>query len=138
MTSSLLDPRRYMRLVLLLAGLALALAALGLVPTRQLGGEEAVIAMAVGVAAAWVAVAAGSLPLLMGGGLGWSVVNQVLFATALRFLLVLVLALVLAVAGAWPRTPLLLWLAGGYVALLVGETALTSRRAAAASEMGGS
>jgi len=136
LNASVIDRPRFGLLALLLAGLALLLAAAGLLPTRRLGGETAVPAMAAGLVAAWAAVVAGSLPLLAGRRLRLSAINQVLFATALRFLFVLALGVALALSRAFALAPLLLWLAGGYVALLAAETLFTTRLATAGEARG--
>jgi hypothetical protein len=126
----ILTPRRYARLLALLAGTALLLAALGYLPTARLAGPAGPAAMAAGIAASLVAVALGALPLLAPwqGGQGAS---ALLLAMVLRFAVAAVLALVLALSGLLPRTPVLLWIALSYLVMLAADAAYTARQAAA-------
>ncbi|MCL4838224.1 MAG: hypothetical protein KJ058_09705 [Thermoanaerobaculia bacterium] len=134
----ILTPRRYARLLALLAGTGLLLAALGYLPTARLAGPAGLVAMAAGIGVSLVATAVGALPLLAParGGTGAS---ALLAAMVLRFAVAAVLALVLALSGLLPRTPVLLWIGLSYLAMLAADAAYTARLAAtpAAGHPGG-
>jgi hypothetical protein len=106
-----------------------ALAALGYVPTRRLGGEEAVAAMWAGCAVGAVASLVGLLPFVFGRGVSTPAgrFQAMLLAMAVRFGVVLVLGLVAALSGWFEHGPLLLWIAISYVALLAVETRFALR-----------
>lgn len=129
MTQPLLDPRRYLRLLALLAGLAAALAAVGYLPTARLAGEPGTGAMVAGIAASLLATALGGLPLLLSPASARDAATAPLLAMALRFLVVVVLAVALALSGLVPVAPTLLWLALSYLVLLTAEAAFTARAA---------
>ena len=107
-----------------LAATALA-ALLGYVPTRRLGGEEALGAMIAGCAIGWLASALGGIPVVLGRG---KVANptarlQAMMASmGLRFGVVLALGAAAAFSGWFGLKPLLLWIAISYMALLAVDT----------------
>lgn len=130
MTAPTLAPRRYLRLVAILGGLALALAALGYVPTVRLAGPDGTTGMIAGIVASLLANALGGLPLMVPRDSAAAQAQSLLQATALRFGAVLVLGLVVALSGAVPLAPALLWLALSYLVLVAAEAALTAGAAA--------
>ena len=130
MTAPTLAPRRYARLVAVLGGLALALALLGYVPTVRLAGPAGPAGMAAGIVASLLATALGGLPLVVPRASAAAQAQGLLQATALRFGVVLVLGLVVALSGAVPVAPALLWLALSYLVLVAAEAALTAGAAA--------
>lgn len=105
---------------------AAAVAAIGLVgylPTRRLGGEGALGAMLAGCAVALLAAAAGGVPIALSRRLAAAArANALLGAMAVRFGVAAVLAVAAVLTGLFPNAPLLLWVAVGYVVLLVVET----------------
>jgi hypothetical protein len=107
-----------------LAATALA-ALLGYVPTRRLGGEEALGAMIAGCAVGWLASALGGIPVALGRG---KVANPtarlqaMLASMGLRFGVVLALGSAAAFSGWFGLKPLLLWIAISYMALLAVDT----------------
>jgi hypothetical protein len=127
LTQALLDPRRYLRLLALLAALAAALAAVGYLPTARLAGATGTGAMVAGIAASLLATAVGGLPLLLPRASARDSATVPLLAMALRFLVVIVLAVALALSGLVPVAPTLLWLALSYLVLLAAEAAFTAR-----------
>jgi hypothetical protein len=127
LTQALLDPRRYLRLLALLAALAAALAAVGYLPTARLAGATGTGAMVAGIAASLLATAIGGLPLLLPRPAARDSATVPLLAMALRFLVVVVLAVALALSGLVPVAPTLLWLALSYLVLLAAEAAFTAR-----------
>lgn len=122
------DDRRpaaaYLRFVAWVVGVAGLAATLGYLPTRRLGGPEAVPAMLAGCAVGVLASLVGGLPVL------WSRreptpaerLNGMLFGLALRFGVALALGMAAALSGLFARYPLLLWVAISYLALLAVDT----------------
>lgn len=108
-----------------LAAVVLA-AALGFVPTRRLGGEDALAAMIAGCAVGWAASALGGIPVALGRGK--AAVNPaarlqgMLASMGLRFAVVLALGAAAAFSGLFGLKPLLLWIAISYLALLAVDT----------------
>jgi len=106
-----------------------ALVALGWLPTRRLGGESGLAAMAAGVAVSWLGAALGALPVLAAVARGGSdrpvaVVGQ---AMALRAGATVAGALVAILGGELPRTALAVWIGLAYAALLAVETRWMTR-----------
>jgi len=110
-----------------LAAVVLA-AALGFVPTRRLGGEEALAAMIAGCVVGWAASALGGIPVLLARGHGGKTVTPagrlqaMLASMGLRFGVVLALGAAAAFSGWFGLKPLLLWIAISYLALLAVDT----------------
>lgn len=106
-------------------GAVLAVAAVAL--TRELGGPGARPAALAGLAVCWIGSLVGGVPLLRAGRGGGAaapgaMVTGALAAMGLRLLVVAAGAAVLALSGAVPRAPLLLWTGVGYLALLAVDT----------------
>lgn len=129
MTEPTLAPGRYARLLALLAALAAALALVGYLPTLRLAGEAGAVAMGAGIVASLLATALGGLPLTLPRASAAAAAQGLLQATALRFGVVLVLGLALALSRAVPLAPALLWLAMSYLVLVAAEAAFTARAA---------
>jgi hypothetical protein len=107
-----------------LAAAALAVL-LGFVPTRRLGGEEALGAMIVGCAIGWLASALGGIPVLLGRGKAADPaarLQAMMASMGLRFGVVLALGAAAAFSGWFGLKPLLLWIAISYMALLAVDT----------------
>lgn len=118
---------RYLRFALLATVVAAALAAAAVPLTRAASvSDGAVPAALAGLAVAWLAALAGGLPLLRagraGGGPPAAMIVAALAAMGLRLAVVAAGATALALSGALPRAPLLLWTGVGYLALLAVET----------------
>lgn len=121
--------RDYARLLLWLAAAAAALIAVGSLPTRELGGEEAWIAMLAGCAVSFVGSAIGALPVLVSGlGGGAAAPASLLASLGLRFLIVLGGALLLSLSGAVADTPFLIWVGISYLAFLVFDVLYALRQ----------
>ncbi len=109
------------------AAVGVALAA-GLVPTRSMGGSEAVSAMLVAGLAGVVATVGGSLPV------AWVIQHDprrvpimVMGAVILKVFILLLIVVPVGVMGWVPLRPLLLWVALSYVVALVAETPVLTR-----------
>lgn len=120
--------RRYLLFLAALAGLTLALAALGYLPTRSIAGEAGLPAMFLACAVSFVGSAAGALPIVItetGGGQGPAGIEGFKRISAA---MVLRLTVVACLGGAvyWllrpEKRPFLLWLAISYLVLLVADT----------------
>jgi len=108
----------YLRFLLQVIALAIALGLLGALPTRRLAGEGALPALVAGCAIGVLASALGAAPvaLRLGGA------QAALASMALRFAVALGLGLAAALSGLFARGPLLVWVAISYMALLVADT----------------
>ena len=114
--------RRYLVCVIWILSVTAAVLLIGYLPTRSLGGREAVKAMFAGCSVSLVASVLGGLPIALAPEGGKSGLQAILASTALRFLVVLVLALAAALSGAFEPVPLLTWMGLSYVACLVVDT----------------
>jgi uncharacterized membrane protein len=113
----------YLRFLAWVAAVTTAVALLGYVPTRRLGGEAALLGMVVGCGIGVLASMVGALPLALAANAPAAVRNQALFASmGLRFVLVLAMTLAAALSGRFEQVSLLLWVAISYVAQLVVDT----------------
>jgi len=120
--------RRYIRFLGLAVLVVAALLAIGFVPTRRLGGDEALPAMLAGclisltsaAVAAWLLVAANNTA-------PTARIETAFRAMAVRLVVVAVLGLAAALSGTLARMPLLFWVATSYVALLPLEVRLAVR-----------
>lgn len=106
--------------------MAAVLLVLGWAPTRRLAGEEALPAMFVGCAISVVGSLAGTVPVILARNRphveAWS---AALAAMGTRLAVVLVLAAALALSGAWPARPLLVWVLVSHAGFLVPDTLLS-------------
>ncbi len=113
----------YLRFVGQVVALAAAAALLGALPTRRLGGDGALLAMAVGCGISALGAAVGGLPFAVAGAApAETAAPRALLASALRPLVTLGLGLAAALSGRFAVVPLLVWLAISYVLLLVPDT----------------
>ncbi len=113
----------YLRFLLWAVGVTVAAALVGWLPTRRLGGEEAISAMLAGCAVSLLASALGGVPIALSRGAGQTNRMQaLLMAMAVRFAVVVVLALAAVLSGLFHRAPLLIWVAISYAVQLVVET----------------
>lgn len=122
--------RRALGYGMLAVVVVLALAALGYVPTRRLGGVEAIPALWAGCLVSLLASMAGALPFFVARGKEMSPhgrLNRILGAMAVRLAVVLLLGAAVALSGFFALRPLLLWIAGSYMALLAVETLMALR-----------
>lgn len=101
----------------------LIIAGLGYLPTLQIAGENAIKAMVAGCFISFLASGIGVIPVLLARREPTSNITQaILISTGLRFLLVLMLTLSIALSGWFETAPLLIWVAISYMALLTIDT----------------
>jgi hypothetical protein len=116
----------YLRFLAWAVGVAAAVALLGWLPTRGLGGDSAVRAMLAGCAVSVVASAVGGVPIALARGAVSPTqavrMQALLMAMGLRFGAVVVLGLAAVLSGLFDRAPLLIWVAVSYAAQLVVDT----------------
>lgn len=115
----------YLRFLMWAVGVTVAAALLGWLPTRRLGGEEAIPAMLAGCAVSLLASALGGVPIALARGAGSTPqgrMQSLLMAMGVRFAAVVALALAAVLSGLFHTAPLLLWVAIGYAVQLVVET----------------
>lgn len=122
MTDARPPAAEYLRFLAWVAGVALLIALVGALPTRRLGGEEAIPAMIAGCAVCALASAAGGIAVGLArqgrkatdpaGRL-----NAMLLSMGLRLAVVVGLGAA-ALASGFERKPLLLWIGISYLALL--------------------
>jgi len=112
----------YLRFLAWVVAVTAALALVGWVPTRRLGGEEAVPAMLAGCVVGILASALGGVPIALAGGSPAARMQALLFSMVIRLGAVVILAVAAVLSGWFPRAPLLLWVAISYVVQLVVDT----------------
>lgn len=112
----------YLRFLGWVIAVTAALALVGWVPTRRLGGEEAVPAMLAGCAVGILASALGGVPIALVRGGQAARTQALLLSMAIRLGAVVILAVAAVLSGWFPRAPLLLWVAISYVVQLVVDT----------------
>jgi hypothetical protein len=128
MTPARSPAAEYLRFLAWVVGVAALIALVGALPTRRLGGDEAIPAMIAGCAIGVLASAVGALPVALARRSGSRVaplqgpLQGMLVSMALRFATVLVLGLAAGFSGWFEIRPLLLWIALGYVAQLALDT----------------
>lgn len=109
----------YLRFVAFVVAAAAVVALLGYLPTRRLGGEEAIPALFAGCAIGALSSMLGGLPTaLIRGGAPAIMVTRLGASTAIRLAAVVVLGAVAFLSGLFPPAPLLLWIAISYAVLL--------------------
>jgi hypothetical protein len=115
----------YLRFLMWAVGVTAVTVLAGWLPTRRLGGEEAIPAMLAGCAVSLLASALGGVPIALArrsSAAPAARMQALLMSMALRFGAVVVLALAAVLSGLFHTAPLLLWVAIGYAAQLVVET----------------
>ena len=120
MTDARSPAAEYLRFLAWVAGAAVLIALVGALPTRRLGGEEAIPAMLAGCAIGALASAAGGIPVALRRGAADPAARLAAMLTSMMLRLAVVIALgaVAVLSDGLERTPLLLWIAISYVALL--------------------
>ena len=112
------------------AGLAAVVVAAGLgaLPTYRLAGTDGLVAGAVGCAVAWVAGIVGFVPGCLRIDHSSAAAARAFFAgSVIRFMVAAAIGVPVALSGWVQRTPLLLWIALGYLAVLLVDTAIVVR-----------
>jgi hypothetical protein len=116
---------RYVGFILWSVFAAAVMLAAGFQPTRRLGGEDAIPAMIAGVAIGFLGAALAGLVIVMSRPSTPAERLQAVFgAMGVRFAVAVALGAMAVLSNAVSRTPLLLWLAISYVALLPLEVRL--------------
>ena len=116
---------RYVRFLGLAAAIVVGLCAIGWVPTKRMAGAEATRAMIAGCAISLVSAAmAGGLLVAAGAETPQARMQRGFLAMIVRVVAVVVLALAAVFSGEFQRSPLLFWMAVGYIALLPLEVRL--------------
>ena len=121
---------RYVRFLGLAFAIVAGLCAIGFLPTRRLAGPDALTAMAAGCAISFVAAAmAGALLVVVDAATPEARMQRSFMATVVRLVIVVLLGIGAALSGEFSRSPLLLWMAMSYIALLPLEVMLAIRPA---------
>ena len=116
---------RYLRFLLWVIGVTIALLLIGYSPTRSQGGETAVVAMWFACGVSLVASAVSGLPIVRARSGGLSAFKLFVASIVLRLFTVAVGGVAVAMGAGLEPKPFLLWLAISYLALLVVDTAYT-------------
>lgn len=132
MTNARSPAAEYLRFLAWVVGAAVLIALVGALPTRRLGGDEAIPAMIAGCAIGILASAAGGIPIARGRRTARSPdgtaadpaekLKVMMLSMALRLTVVVALGAAASLSGEFERVPLLLWIALGYVTLLAVDT----------------
>lgn len=124
MTDARSPTAEYLRFLAWVVGVVVLIALVGWLPTRRLGGPEAIPAMIVGCAAGALASALGGIPVARGRGAAGPAqrLNAMMLSMGLRLAVVAALGAAAAFSGQFERVPLLLWIGISYVALLAVDT----------------
>jgi hypothetical protein len=120
----------YARFVATAAVVAVAVGAIGYLPTLYLSGTVAVPALVVGCLIAVAASAVGGVPIALSGSRASSRPQAALLAMAARLVTVLALGLAAAASGRLAIRPLAIWTAISYLAQLVVDSRYAMQAAA--------
>jgi len=113
------------RFLALALAVVLGLCAIGVVPTRRLGGNDAVPAMFAGCAISLLSAAlAGLLLVASATPTPEARLQRSFLAMVVRLAVVVVLGAAAALSGMFATQPLILWIGTAYVALLPLEVRL--------------
>lgn len=108
--------------------IALALVAVGFVPTMRNAGGQGVSAMLAGCAVSLIGSWAGAIPLVFSGGGGAAHgANLALASMAVRIFIVAILATAVALTREFALAPLLIWVGISYMGFLIADTWFTVR-----------
>jgi len=127
MTTNTMSPQtprqHYVRLLTISLGCALTLTILGYAPTVRLAGESSIASMLLGIGTSLLASALGAIPVCK------CVANDptrapiaILGATAIRFLVVLLLVAVAVLGSLVQPVVFVTWVAASYLTLLLADT----------------
>ena len=109
----------YLRFLAWAAVVAVAVGAIGAWPTRRLAGDDGIPALVAGCLIGFLSSALGGLPIaLVRNRTPASRMVASMGAMGVRLLAVVVLGAAAVLSGWFARTPLLLWIAVSYAALL--------------------
>ena len=119
--------REFLYFAGIVLAVSLGLCLIGYWPTRRLGGDAALWAMPFAVAVTAVGSIVGGLPVLLARSSGDVKPHIVLVSMLVRLFVVVALAALVLLSASFALTPFLLWLAVGYIALLVVDTGYAMR-----------
>jgi hypothetical protein len=127
MTEPRTPAAEYLRFLAWATVVAALVALLGYLPTRRLAGEGALPSMLAGCALALLASAAGGIPVARSRRATTAAapaarLQAMLAAMGLRFAVLLALGGLAGSSGWFESSPLLIWIAIGYLALLAVDT----------------
>jgi len=109
----------YLRFLALAAGVAVAVGAIGAVPTQRMAGEDGLPALVAGCLVGLLSSALGGLPIaLIRDRTPMGRVLAMMGSMGARLLAVAVLGVAAVLSGRFAPVPLLLWIAISYAALL--------------------
>ena len=110
---------RYLRFLGMAVAVIAALCVVGIVPTRRLAGDEGVPGMFAGCAIGLISAAfSGLLLVTVAGDSPEAKLKRSFMALVARFAVVVLLGAAAVLSGVFAISPLLLWIAITYVALL--------------------
>lgn len=113
----------YGRFLVSTAVIAIAMPLIGYVPTRRLGGDEAIPAMLVGCLVALLASLAGTVPVLLARDRSpVDAVPAMMIAMGVRLGVAVVLGFAVAASGLVPAKPLLYWVVIAHAGLMIPDT----------------
>ncbi len=119
---------RALRIGALVVVAAVITVAVGYLPTKRIGGADAVPAMLAGCSISALGSLVGVIPVALAASRPVRAMpNAILMATALRLAVVAALALAVALSNWFERGPLLIWVAISYVVFLIVDTACAVR-----------
>lgn len=108
------------------AGTVAVLMLVGLLPTRRLGGEDAVAAMLAGCAVSLVGSILGTVPVALARDRSMpQAMPAILGSIVLRLGTVVALGVAVAATGQFDTTALVLWLVIAHAGLLITDTSFT-------------
>ena len=116
---------RYVRFLAMAVAVALALCAIGWLPTLRLAGKTATLSMIAGIAIVLISAAtAGALLTMVIAETPEARMRKSGLAMAIRLVVVVALGVAAVLSGEFATSPLLLWIGIAYVALLPLEVRL--------------
>ena len=125
MTSDERPGRPILKIALSGLGAVAVVVAAGAYPTWRMAGAAGLVAMSSGAGASLLAMLGGLVPTALAWhGDAAKRTNAVLLSTAIRFALVLVMAVGLSLSGRIHVGALLIWVGISYIAVLAGESAM--------------
>ena len=116
-------PRKYLPFVAQVFVVTALLIGIGYVPTQRIEGNEGIRAMLAGCGVSVLASVLGAVPIALSHrSQGSAALNLVTASMALRFFLVLMFAVAVALSGWFSKAPLLIWIGLSYMVLLIIDT----------------
>ncbi len=118
----------YLSFLTLAAAILTVLVVLGILPTRRLAGEEAIVSMVAGCSFGFLAALLGTLPVLLARGqVASGTVPAVMMSILVRTSAVIILGFAAAQSGWFETKPLLIWLVLSHASLQVADIRFTKQ-----------